>query len=76
VAGPITSREEAFRRLAEVAAYLRRTEPQSPVPHLIDRAISWGRLPFDELLREMIKDEGTRGQVRDLLGIRAKDDQS
>lgn len=74
-AGPITSREEAFRRLAEVAAYLRRTEPQSPVPHLIDRAITWGRLPFDELLREMIKDQGTRDQVRDLLGIRAKDDQ-
>jgi type VI secretion system protein ImpA len=74
-AGPITSREEAFRRLAEAAAYLRRTEPQSPVPHLIDRAITWGRLPFDELLREMIKDEGTQGQVRDLLGIRAKEDQ-
>ena len=71
--GPITSREDAFRRLAEAAAFLRRTEPQSPVPHLIDRAISWGRMPFDQLLLEMIKDSGTQNQVRDLLGIRTED---
>ena len=71
--GPITSREDAFRRLAEVATYLRHAEPQSPVPLLIDRAISWGRMPFDQLLREMIKDSGSQDQVRDLLGIRATD---
>jgi type VI secretion system protein ImpA len=70
-AGPIQSREDAFRRLAEVSAYLKRCEPQSPVPLLIDRAISWGKMPFEQLLREMIKDEATRGQVTDLLGIRA-----
>ncbi|MHB8971786.1 MAG: type VI secretion system protein TssA [Pirellulaceae bacterium] len=72
--GPITSREDAFRRLAEVAAYLRCAEPQSPVPLLIDRAISWGRMPFDQLLREMIKDTGTQDQVRELLGIKAAND--
>jgi type VI secretion system protein ImpA len=73
VAGPIQSREEAFRRLAEVSAYLKRCEPQSPVPLLIDRAISWGKMPFEQLLREMIKDDTTRSQVTDLLGIRAAD---
>ena len=73
--GPVTSREDAFRRLAEVAAYLRRAEPQSPVPLLIDRAISWGRMPFDQLLREMIKDTGSQDQVRDLLGIKTANDE-
>ncbi|MHB0955505.1 MAG: type VI secretion system protein TssA [Pirellulaceae bacterium] len=73
--GPITSREDAFRRLAEVASYLRRAEPQSPVPLLIDRAISWGRMPFDQLLREMIKDAGSQDQVRDLLGIKGPDNE-
>ena len=73
--GPITSREDAFRRLAEVASYLRRAEPQSPVPLLIDRAISWGRMPFDQLLREMIKDSGSQDQVRDLLGIKNASDE-
>lgn len=70
--GPIQSREDAFRRLAEVSSFLRRTEPQSPVPLLIDRAIAWGRMPFEQLLREMIKDESVRGQVNDLLGMQSQ----
>ncbi len=74
--GPISSREDAFKRLAEVAAYLRRTEPQSPVPLLIDRAITWGRLPFDQLLQELVKDTSVRGQVGELLGIRSPDGES
>ena len=69
--GPIASRDDAFRRLAEVAEYLRRTEPQSPVPCLIDRAVAWGRMPFQQLLQEMIRDENARWQVNELLGIRA-----
>ncbi|HEV3340870.1 MAG TPA: type VI secretion system protein TssA [Pirellulales bacterium] len=68
-AGPLSSREDAFRRLREVAEFLRRTEPQSPVPYLIERAISWGEMPFDRLLQEMIKDSSARGQVVELLGI-------
>jgi type VI secretion system protein ImpA len=67
--GPIQTREDAFRRLAEAAEYLRRTEPQSPIPLLIDRAIHWGRMPFHKLLREIVKDNTARGLVRDLLGI-------
>ncbi|HWB13100.1 MAG TPA: type VI secretion system protein TssA [Pirellulales bacterium] len=68
-AGPLTSREDAFRRLQEIAEYLKRTEPQSPVPYLIDRAIAWGQMPFERLLQEMIKDSSARGQVVELLGI-------
>jgi type VI secretion system protein ImpA len=68
-AGPLTSREDAFRRLQEVAEFLRRTEPQSPVPYLIERAIAWGQMPFERLLQEMIKDSSVLGQVIELLGI-------
>ncbi|MEX0711525.1 MAG: type VI secretion system protein TssA [Pirellulales bacterium] len=70
IGGPIGSRDEAFRRLAEVAAYLRRTEPQSPVPLLIDRAVSWGQMPFEQLLMELIKDSSLRSQVGEVLGLR------
>lgn len=70
IGGPLKSREDAFRRLEEVAAFLRRTEPQSPIPYLIERAVTWGRLPFDQLLTELIKDQTTRGQVVELLGIK------
>lgn len=68
--GPLRSREDAFRRLEEIAAYLRRTEPQSPVPYLIERAVAWGRMPFSALLNELIKDEPSRGHVVELLGIK------
>lgn len=67
--GPIRSREDAFRRLIEVATYLRQAEPQSPIPCLIDRAVAWGKMPFNELLREIIKDDGARNQVSELLGL-------
>lgn len=69
-AGPLQSREDAFRKLQEIAVFLRRTEPQSPVPYLIERAVAWGRLPFDRLLAELIKDEASRGHVVELLGIK------
>lgn len=71
--GPIRNREEALRRLEEAATFLRETEPQSPVPYLIDRAVSWGRMPFDQLLNELLADDNTRGHVRNLLGIRVTD---
>ncbi|HEX3869097.1 MAG TPA: type VI secretion system protein TssA [Pirellulales bacterium] len=51
--GPITSREDALRRLSEVAAYLRRAEPQSPIPYLLDRAVVWARKPLHILLPEL-----------------------
>lgn len=68
--GPIRTRDDAFRRLAEVAAFLRQREPQSPIYLLVERAVSWSRMPFDQLLGELIKDSGARGQVGELLGIK------
>jgi type VI secretion system protein ImpA len=68
--GPIRTRDDAFRRLAEVAAFLRQREPQSPIYLLVERAVAWSRMPFDQLLGELIKDAGARGQVGELLGIK------
>ena len=70
ISGPIKTREDAFRRLAEVAAFLRQKEPQSPIYLLVERAVAWSRMPFDQLLGELIKDSGARGQVGELLGIK------
>jgi type VI secretion system protein ImpA len=70
IAGPIRSREDAVRRLAEVAAFFRQTEPHSPVSYLVERAASWTRMPFEELLAELVKDSGTREQIGELLGFK------
>lgn len=68
--GPIRSREDAFRKLAEVANFLRQKEPQNPIYLLVERAVLWSRMPFEQLLTELIKDAGARDQVTELLGIR------
>jgi len=50
---PITGREDAYHRLGLVADYLAKADPHSPVPSLIRRAISWGKMPFEQLLEEL-----------------------
>ncbi len=49
-------RAEAYRTLSEVAGYLRRVEPHSPVPYLIDRAVRWGGMSFAEVLADLSRD--------------------
>ncbi len=67
--GPLRSRQDALKRLGEVAEYFRRTEPHSPVAYLVNRAVKWGQMPLDSWLAEVIKDETTLGNLRELLGI-------
>jgi type VI secretion system protein ImpA len=69
--GPIRSRDAALNKLREVAEFFRRTEPHSPVPYLIQRAINWSRMSFDQLLVELVKDENARSDIHSTLGIRA-----
>lgn len=68
--GPIQSRREAYQRLAEVAEYLHKTEPHSPTPYLIKRAISWGDMSLTELLTELVNDERDLATIYNLLGIK------
>lgn len=70
--GAPRSREEAFRRLDEVADYLLRTEPHSPVPYLVKRAVAWGGMPLAELLQELLDSESDLKQLYRLLGTRGR----
>lgn len=69
--GPVRSRQDALKRLNDVAEYFRRNEPHSPVSYLVNRAVKWGQMPLDTWLAEVVKDTGTLGQLQDLLGINA-----
>jgi type VI secretion system protein ImpA len=71
LAGPIRGREDALGKLREVADFFRRTEPHSPVPYLIQRAINWSRMSFEQLLVELVKDENSRLDINSTLGIRS-----
>ncbi|MEP7341346.1 MAG: type VI secretion system ImpA family N-terminal domain-containing protein [Acidobacteriota bacterium] len=72
-AGTVRDRQEALQRLSEIANYFRRAEPHSPVSFLVERAVKWGNLPFDQLLVELIKDATELGRLRELLGLKSEE---
>jgi len=66
---PLT-RDEAFTMLASIAQFFKQTEPQSPVPYLIERAIKWGNMPLEGWLSDVIKDSNVVDSIRDVLGTK------
>lgn len=71
LSGPVTisSREEAYFLLDQVATYLSTIEPHSPTPLLIRRAIAWGQMSLSEVLQELVQDKNDFLKVQNLLGI-------
>jgi type VI secretion system protein ImpA len=67
----IKARQDAFRRLGEVADYFRRNEPHSPVSYLVQRAIKWGQMPLEMWLEDVIKDGLVLGSLRETLGLQS-----
>ncbi len=66
----IKSRDEAYQMLSAAADYLLIQEPHSPTPHLVKRAVAWGRMSLTELLRELIQDDSNLRQIFNLLGVK------
>ncbi len=64
------SREEAFTMLASIVQFFKQSEPQSPVPYLIERAIKWGNMPLEGWLSDVIKDSNVVDNIRDVLGTK------
>lgn len=73
--GSPNSREEAFRALEGIAEFFRRTEPHSPLPFLLERAVRWGRLPLPRLLEELIPDGSARDTFAQLTGVQSDTDE-
>lgn len=69
IAGQPASREDAYLQLLQIANYLARAEPHSPVPYLIKRAVEWGDKPLSELLAELISADPESRRVWTLLGV-------
>jgi type VI secretion system protein ImpA len=67
--GPIRSRNDAYRRLAEIADYLLLTEPHSPTPYLVRRAVEWGNMSLPELLQQIVRNENELNEIDRLLWL-------
>lgn len=65
----IVDRAHAYRLLEDIARYLAEHEPHSPTPYLLARAVSWGRMPLPELMRDIVSQEGDLGRYMAMLGV-------
>jgi type VI secretion system ImpA family protein len=63
-----STRAEALLLLKKGAEYFQNYEPNSPIPHLIERALRFAGMSFIELLEDIAPDALSRG--RDILGIK------
>ncbi len=71
-AGPVRSRADAYRRLSEAADYLLHTEPHSPTPYLVKRAVEWGTMSLPELLQQIVRNENELDEIDRLLRLTGK----
>jgi len=66
----IRNREDALRLLELVGRYFRENEPHSPLASICTRAVRWGRMPFEEVLREVLEDEKVLAKLWNAVGVR------
>ena len=55
--------------LSSIAEYLMRTEPHSPAPWLVKRAIARGGMPLAALLEELLGQGENLASIKKLLGM-------
>jgi len=67
--GAIQSRQDALKRLGQLAEFFRKSEPHSPVSYLVQRAVKWGNMPLESWLQEVVKDQNVLYQLRETLGV-------
>ena len=63
------TREEVLTNLLVAAAFFKKTEPHSPIPYLLERAVRWSSMPLPDLIKEIIKHEQALGDFCNLTGI-------
>lgn len=72
----LSSHEQAYILLKISMEFLMKTEPHSPAPYLIRRAISWGNKTLEDVFQEILEETGDLNQILSLLGMRPKNTDS
>jgi type VI secretion system protein ImpA len=63
------TREGLYRQMEQIGTALKRIEPHSPIPYLLERCVKLGALPFPELMRAMIRENAALDELDRLLGV-------
>ena len=72
--GGLASRADAVRILQQVATFLRKSEPSSPAPMFVDRAIKLLQMDFNAIVNELMPD--SRDRIEMLGGISLEEPES
>jgi type VI secretion system ImpA family protein len=64
----LNDRDRAYGVLADIAEFLARIEPHSPVPYLLRRAVAWGGMDAAALHKELYGKNNGQISVADLFG--------
>jgi type VI secretion system protein ImpA len=63
------TREGLYRQMEQIGAALKRIEPHSPIPYLLERCVKLGSLPFPDLMRAIIRENSALDELDRLLGV-------
>lgn len=69
----VATRADVYRQLHETANLLEKMEPHSPIPYLIRRAVELGAMPFPQLMKALIRNDGILTEMNRELGIKGED---
>ena len=67
---PINDRASVYQQIAAAAAALRKLEPHSPIPYLLERAVELGALPFPDLMKVLVRSPDVLQSMNRELGIK------
>ncbi len=70
VGGTLRGREDALRNLQLIADYFRTNEPHSPISTCIDEIVRRAKMPFAQLLAELLPDANAWRSVLVSAGIK------
>jgi type VI secretion system protein ImpA len=68
--GPVRGRDDALRVLQQVAEYFRKNEPHSPISTSLDEIVRRAKMPFAELLAELLPDSSAWRSAVSSAGIK------
>jgi type VI secretion system protein ImpA len=68
--GTVSGREDALRLLLQIAEYFRVHEPHSPISNSLEEIVRRARMPFAELLAELLNDQNTWRSMLTSAGIK------
>ena len=65
-------REALLDEILRIASAFRRSEPNSPISFTLEEAVRRARMPWPDLLRELVADQGARASMMTIAGLRAE----